>query len=315
MPPADPSPPSENAPARALDDYRQSLAAQPALLEDLAKAGAKEHWLELSRGPVRYLEAGHGPPLVVLHGFSALAGGDRWLAHMPAWTDRFRVIALDLLNWGPGPMPKYEYAGITHIVTSLREMLDALDIERCFLVGHCFGGRISLLFTRESPDRVRALVVAAMSLRGPGDLSVHSAPRPLDSEQAVRDMLVRRMANTPDIDYDQMARWSWRSVTLRPDLVERFGDFMRHFADPAEEIRRDVLRGAWHLVKTPVLFAWPDSDETAPVEDSAALLATIKTSTLRMCRGNHFFPNRYVDEFSALVNGYFDAAMLRSTER
>ena len=115
-----------------------------ALARELATVGAREHWLSLSHGATRYLEAGNGPTLVALHGFAGPSGADRYLHMMPYWTSRFRVIAVDMLNWGPGARPKHEYSSPLHIVDALRELLDAIEVDRCFIVGHCYGGRVAL---------------------------------------------------------------------------------------------------------------------------------------------------------------------------
>ncbi|RYD68955.1 MAG: hypothetical protein EOP84_29400, partial [Verrucomicrobiaceae bacterium] len=58
-------------------------------------------WKELciDRGIVRYLVAGEGTPVVLIHG---LSGSVRWWLHnVPALAKHHRVYALDLLEYHP----------------------------------------------------------------------------------------------------------------------------------------------------------------------------------------------------------------------
>lgn len=71
----------------------------------------------------------------------------------------YRAIAPDLRGYGDtdAPPSAASYTAL-HIVGDVVGLLDALDIDRVFLVGHDWGAIIAWYFCLFRPDRVRALV-------------------------------------------------------------------------------------------------------------------------------------------------------------
>lgn len=99
--------------------------------------------------------AGHGPPVVLLHGLSAtrrnVVQGSRALIKRG-----YRLISYDARGHGASsPAPRYEYADL---VADLEAVLDHLEIERAALVGSSMGAATAVAFTLEHPERVPALV-------------------------------------------------------------------------------------------------------------------------------------------------------------
>lgn len=103
--------------------------------------------------PLHYLEAGDGPPLVLLHGMFGASANLRGLAQ--ALSNRRRVISVDLRNHGRSPhadsMSYAEMAG------DVRELLDRLDVSRATLAGHSMGGKVAMTLALAEPERVAAL--------------------------------------------------------------------------------------------------------------------------------------------------------------
>lgn len=88
-------------------------------------------------------------PLVFLHGVS---GHLEAFAHnLPAFAERYRVIAYDYPGHGYSDCPRersYEIAGYVDHLTAL---LDAYDIERATLIGLSLGGWISARMAQCNP--------------------------------------------------------------------------------------------------------------------------------------------------------------------
>lgn len=102
------------------------------------------------------IEAGHGEPVVLLHG---LFGAARNLgAVQRALAARFRVIALDLRNHGASQ----HAADMDYPVMAadVLETLSALDALPAALVGHSMGGKTAMLAALTRPDAVSRLLVA-----------------------------------------------------------------------------------------------------------------------------------------------------------
>jgi pimeloyl-ACP methyl ester carboxylesterase len=105
-----------------------------------------------------YLEAGKGPPVVLLHGLGATNA-----SMLPTMRDLARdhhVIAPDLPGFGESSKPVRPYhAGF--FARWLVALLDRLGIERAHLVGNSMGGRIAIEAGLRAPERVQRLALLA----------------------------------------------------------------------------------------------------------------------------------------------------------
>lgn len=106
-----------------------------------------------------YEEAGPpgAPAVVLIHGHSF----DRtlWAPQVAALQPSYRVVTYDLRGHGQSEIPASGYWSAVY-AEDLRQLLDALAIERAVLVGHSVGGSTIVHFALEHPDRVTALVIA-----------------------------------------------------------------------------------------------------------------------------------------------------------
>jgi pimeloyl-ACP methyl ester carboxylesterase len=103
----------------------------------------------------QYLEAGSGPPLLLVHGHEQSATSWRWV--IPALSRTHRVLAVSLPGYGDTAPGAYSPGSDTAPFVS--EFLDALGIARCDVVGHSAGGAVALRLTLAQPGRVRTLTL------------------------------------------------------------------------------------------------------------------------------------------------------------
>src|SRR5207253_7174716 len=88
----------------------------------------------------RYLDAGHGPPVVFLHGLGASMYA--WRKNLAAVAAAgFRVIAFDNRGFGLSDKPPapYDNAAYAQLAVAL---MDSLEIPAAVLVAHSMGGGI-----------------------------------------------------------------------------------------------------------------------------------------------------------------------------
>jgi pimeloyl-ACP methyl ester carboxylesterase len=103
-----------------------------------------------------YLEAGQGPPVVLLHGLGATNAS--LLTTLWDLAEDHRVIAPDLPGFGDSAKPLRAYHA-AFFARWLEGFLDALGIERADVVGNSMGGRIALEIGLRAPERVGHLVL------------------------------------------------------------------------------------------------------------------------------------------------------------
>ena len=104
---------------------------------------------------VHVAEAGHGEPLVLLHGWPQHWWC--WRLVVPLLQDRYRLVMPDLRGhgWTDAPPGGYDKE---QLATDLLGLLDALELPQVGLVGHDWGGWTGFLAALRAPERVRALL-------------------------------------------------------------------------------------------------------------------------------------------------------------
>jgi pimeloyl-ACP methyl ester carboxylesterase len=216
-----------------------------------------EKYAQMTHGKTRYWEAGSGTPTILLHGAGWNSGCESWALTMGPLSQRFRVLAMDCLNWGIGDVLDQEFS-FAYLVDHVREFMDLLGIERANVVGHSMGGWILSLLCYESPNRV----LRAVNVAGGG-----AAARPLQNmvqfrvpePDAIRDHYARMAeASGGSFSVDELAAAFIRKRDL-PGHPEAFARVMRHMTDPITRQRYNTLRRL-PLIRVPTLVIWGRDD-------------------------------------------------------
>ena len=101
------------------------------------KVFAKSRYVQTSDGiRLHYLEAGSGPPLVMIPGWSQSA--EQFKDQLTGLSGQHRVIALDMRGHGESEKPDFGYK-ISRLSKDLHDVLLALDLEEVALLGHSMG--------------------------------------------------------------------------------------------------------------------------------------------------------------------------------
>ena len=219
-----------------------------------------------------YLEAGSGPPVILLHGLGATNAS----MLPPLWdlARDHRVLAPDLPGFGGSGKPIRSY-DFPFFARWLADFMDAVDIDSAVLIGNSLGGRIALEAGLSIPKRVERMVLLCPSpafLRGRQYVPLVKILRP---ELALVPMLLTHRAVVE----------AARSMFSQPDRLksewyDSFADeFLRVFASPRGRVAffsaaRQVYleepsggQGFWDRLpglKRPALFVWGEKDWLVP---------------------------------------------------
>lgn len=105
---------------------------------------------------LNFKEQGQGPVVVLIHGLFGSLDNLGLLAR--PLSEQYRVISLDLRNHGASfhtdEMSYPQQAG------DVLALLDHLALDQVAIVGHSMGGKVAMQLAKQSPERVRKLVVA-----------------------------------------------------------------------------------------------------------------------------------------------------------
>ncbi|HEX6589168.1 MAG TPA: alpha/beta fold hydrolase [Longimicrobiales bacterium] len=109
--------------------------------------------------PVRVLEAGLGPTIVLVHGLGLDA--DVWLYHLPRLGGAgYRVLAPDMPGFGESPGPAFGFT-VDHAAQWLAALADACDVRSALWVGHSVAAQHVLRLAAIRPDLAAGVVLAA----------------------------------------------------------------------------------------------------------------------------------------------------------
>jgi pimeloyl-ACP methyl ester carboxylesterase len=106
-------------------------------LERLGDRFAFRRWVVEGDAVVSVRECGEGPAIVCLHGIGS--GSASWLDTALLLEDEARLIAWDAPGYGDSTPLVSEAPTAAGYAARLRDLLDALDIDTCVLVGHSLG--------------------------------------------------------------------------------------------------------------------------------------------------------------------------------
>jgi pimeloyl-ACP methyl ester carboxylesterase len=112
---------------------------------------------------IRFTDQGQGPPVVLIHGFSASSDmnwGFPGVVEMLA--KDFRVITLDNRGHGKSDKPvEVDDYGV-NMVDDVQRLLDHLKIEKAHFVGYSMGGMMTMKLAAIAPQRMNSAVVGGM---------------------------------------------------------------------------------------------------------------------------------------------------------
>ena len=123
---------------------------------------------------LHYLTAGHGPAVILLHGYAETSR--MWRPIIPLLAEKFTVIAPDLPGIGDSSIPADKIDMITS-ANRIHALVRSLGIEKARVVGHDIGLMVAYAYATQFPSETEKLVVMDAFLPGvPGWEPIYNAP-------------------------------------------------------------------------------------------------------------------------------------------
>ncbi|MFD8721224.1 alpha/beta fold hydrolase [Streptomyces sp. NPDC059629] len=143
-----------------------SASAKPAASAgERIPAGFSEHKTRVAGTGIDYVIGGHGPTLVLIHGYPQT--WYEWRGIMPALAEHYTVIAPDLPGAGRSDAPASGYDKKTMAAT-LHALLVSLGKDRDVnVVGHDIGTMVAYSYAAQYPHSVRKLVLSEAPIPDP----------------------------------------------------------------------------------------------------------------------------------------------------
>jgi len=131
----------------------------PLAVSDPPSASAVGRYVTLEGARMRYLQAGSGPALVLVHGLMGYSFS--WRYALPAWAPHATVYAIDQLGAGDSDRPANLECSLQASAQRLLRFMDVIGIESCDFLGTSHGGGVVMLAAAMATERVRRLILVA----------------------------------------------------------------------------------------------------------------------------------------------------------
>lgn len=222
---------------------------------------------------IQHTVAGEGLPLLMLHGWGANIDlvwplATRLVAH------NMRVYVPDLPGFGGSDEPPqawsvYEYAAF------VKRYLQAQHLDRVYLWGHSFGGRLGLILASDpAPPVIKMVLSNSAGIRSKTPLIKQAR---LSTYKFVRDGL----ANVGAKGLSDALRKAYNQRYASTDYQQVSGIMRETFV----KVVNDDLRSHAARVTVPTLLLWGDQDTDTPVADAHLLEQTIPNAGLHIYPG------------------------------
>lgn len=144
--------------------------------------------VRVSGSTIHFVIGGHGPPLLLLHGWPQTR--EIWRPVMPALAEDHTVIAMDLPGLGDSTAPRRGFDKRTTAVR-LHQAVRKLGFQRVDIIGHDIGALNAYPYAHEFPGGVNRMAVLEAPLMGFGledffgisfHFTLNMAPEPIPEE-------------------------------------------------------------------------------------------------------------------------------------
>jgi pimeloyl-ACP methyl ester carboxylesterase len=129
----------------------------------VVEGGIEEHWIELAGGRMRYLKAGSGPALILVHGLMGYSFS--WRFTIPALAPHATVYAIDNLGAGLSTAPQGMDCSVRATANRILQFADAVGVREFDLLGTSHGGGTAIMaaaqLVEKKDARIKRLILVA----------------------------------------------------------------------------------------------------------------------------------------------------------
>ena len=256
---------------------------------------------------IAYRQAGHGPPLALLHG--GLDDSRSWRRQIESLKDEFMVLAWDAPGCGRSSDVPDSWR-MADFADAAEAWLRGTGVDRPHVLGLSWGTSVALELYRRHPHIPASLILASAYAGWAGSLPPEETAARLEGVLAAaglpREELLKgwpgvfsRRASA-EAREELMAIWADNAGGRNP------GGYRAMAHSMAEADLRDVLP----RIQVPTLLLYGELDERSPLEVARSLHSRIPSSRLVVIKGaGHLANVEAPEEFNAHVRSFVRAAV------
>lgn len=298
-----------------VSDFDSEATSEPAL-----GAGVDKCWMDFDGARMRYLRAGSGPPVILLHGL--LGYSFSWRFTIPALAPYASVYALDMMGAGFSDRP----TGVDHSMrgTALRvlQFVERLGISSFDLVGTSHGGAVAMMVAAECGRAASGLQLRRLVLVAPvNPYSAHGRRLAPAVGSALGSAVFRTLVGHMRVLYPY---WHARMYGEQGRIPEdAFEGYLAPLAKPNLFEHALSIVSTWtrdlrmlesilpELGNVPTLLLWGSKDPAVYASSAVRLQKHFANSMLIVFPGVGHLPyEECPEEFNRAVIEFLDAPLL-----
>ena len=267
--------------------------------------GLEDKWIETADGELtHYHELGEGTPILFLHGSgTGVTAAANWWLNLPVLSEQGRCIAIDSIGYGQSVVaPNTEY-GIKEWVRHAVRVLDALGIEKTWIVGNSLGGWLAFQFAIDFPERLLGIVsMGTGGAKLTGALAGHSNPNL--TEAGIRKTLELFVVDKSLVT-DELVSLRYQSA-LNDTASDRLAEVVAARDRDRTELPLDF--DVLSRLDVPVLLIHGVQDVVIPVSRTWELLNVIPNAAVHIfSQCGHWSLVERAEEFNTVITQYLSA--------
>ena len=233
---------------------------------------------------INYIQYGNdkGKDIVLLHGWGQSIARMKPLGDLLA--DNYHITIIDLPGFGKSKEPATildvgDYTEIVH------DLLKSLKVVKPTLIGHSFGGRISIRYGA-SYDVEKLVLCGAPCVKTKKELTLKEkmlkSVKKLPGMEKLADIAKNYIGST---DYKNA------SPMMRDILVKVVGEDLSEYAKK---------------IKVPVILIWGEYDEAVPLEEGRMLEKLLSDGAMIVLPGTHYAYLENLYQVGAIINKFME---------
>jgi len=263
---------------KAMADKNAAFRAENQAAHDAVDANYNHKFLEAGGVRWHYVEAGNpnGPVVLMLHGLPE--SWYSWSKVLPLLDPDYRYILPDMKGYGRSTSDDMDY-GWHHVGDQSMALLDALGVEKSYIVGHDWGALISSVMVVDHPERFLGYVRMEADLNYTPGQSLEKlyelkpqwkmfqdTPKATEFLRDAQMVIDRVYPTRMETKLDKADRDYFVYEFSRPGVAEAIANYFKY---ENWDLEAAVTKIANNNFPFPVLQLQADSDPSQPKENFA----------------------------------------------
>jgi pimeloyl-ACP methyl ester carboxylesterase len=258
----------------------------------------EERWLDVAGGRMRYLKAGSGPPLILLHGL--LGYSFSWRFTIPALAPHAAVYAIDNLGAGLSDAPKGMDCAMRAAAERVLQFADAVGIKDFDLLGTSHGGAVAIMVAAICAEKQHRRLQRLVLVAPVNPWSPHGRQLAPFIGSAFGSTLFRNtVARWRFLDYLWLRRMFGDGAKIPPDSLNGYRvpvlqnqafeyglGIVRNWTADLEVLRTAISK----IGDYPTLLMWGTRDRAVSVRSAEPLRRNFREARLVLFKGAGHLP-------------------------